>query len=81
MTKNTFEKYGVYEYNGYTANVEFDTETSIRNQIETIIAERYRLFDNNKIDIENNPILRRITYIVFPVWDLKGLVEEFQKMI
>ena len=36
---------------------------------------------NNKIDIENNPILRRITYIVFPVWDLKGLVEEFQKMI
>lgn len=36
---------------------------------------------NNKIDVENNPILRRITYIVFPVWDLKGLVEEFQKMI
>ena len=29
MTKNTFEKYGVYEYNGYTANIEFDTETSI----------------------------------------------------
>ena len=46
-----------------------------------IIAERYHLFDNNKIDVENNPILRRITYIVFPVWDLKGLVEEFQKMI
>ena len=61
--------------------LKFDTETSIRNQIETIIAERYRLFDNNKIDIENNPILSRITYIVFPVWDLKSLVEEFQKMI
>ena len=36
-----------------------------KNQIETIIAERYHLFDNNKIDIENNPILRRITYIIF----------------
>lgn len=61
--------------------LKFDNETSIRNQIETVIAERYRLFDNNKIDIENNSILRRITYIVFPVWDLKSLVEEFQKKI
>lgn len=31
--------------------LKFDNETSIRNQIETIIAERYRLFDNNKIDL------------------------------
>lgn len=59
----------------------FNSETGIRNQIEKIIAERYRSFDSNKIDLEKYPILRRITYIIFPVWDLKGLVEEFQKLI
>lgn len=59
----------------------YDSETSIRSQIEAIIAERYRSFDNNKIKVEKYPILRRITYIVFPVWDLKGLVKKFQEMI
>lgn len=61
--------------------LKFESESSIRKQIETIIAERYHSFDDSKIDIEKNPILNRITYIVFPIWDLKGLVEEFQKMI
>ena len=78
---NTLENVEVHLVSIITYNenkkLKFDTETGIRNQIETIIAERYHLFDNNKIDVENNPILRRITYIVFPVWDLKGLVEEF----
>lgn len=73
---NTLENVEVHLVSIITYNenkkLEFDTETGIKNQIETIIAERYHLFDNNKIDIENNPILRRITYIVFPVWDLKG---------
>lgn len=82
---NTLENVEVHLVSIITYNenkkLKFDTETGIKNQIETIIAERYHLFDNNKIDVENNPILRRITYIVFPVWDLKGLVEEFQKMI
>ena len=82
---NTLENVEVHLVSIITYNenkkLKFDTETGIKNQIETIIEERYHLFDNNKIDVENNPILRRITYIVFPVWDLKGLVEEFQKMI
>lgn len=58
-----------------------ENESNIRKQIEKIIADRYHAFDNSKIDIEKNPILKRITYIVFPVWDLKGLVQEFQNMI
>ena len=56
-------------------------EYTIRNDIEKIIEERYKNFDNNKIDISKNPILSRITYIVFPVWDLKELAEKFQKLI
>lgn len=56
-------------------------ENTIRNNIKKIIEDRYRNFDKNKIDISKNPILSRITYIVFPVWDLKELAEKFQKLI
>ena len=56
-------------------------EVTSRMEIEKIIEERYKNFDNNKIDISKNPILSRITYIVFPVWDLKELAEKFQKLI
>lgn len=54
---NTLENVEVHLVSIITYNenkkLEFDTETGIKNQIETIIAERYHLFDNNKIDIEN----------------------------
>ncbi|MDD7183805.1 MAG: DUF1837 domain-containing protein [Peptostreptococcus porci] len=56
-------------------------ENTIRNNIKKIIEDRYRNYDNNKIDMSKNPILSRITYIVFPVWDLKELAEKFQKLI
>jgi hypothetical protein len=56
-------------------------ENTIRNNIKKIIEDRYRNYDKNKIDIRNNPILSRITYIVFPVWDLKELADKFQKLI
>lgn len=56
-------------------------ENTIRNNIKKIIEDRYRNYDKNKIDMSKNPILSRITYIVFPVWDLKELAEKFQKLI
>lgn len=56
-------------------------ETIIRNNIKKIIEDRYRNYDKNKIDMRKNPILSRITYIVFPVWNLKELAEKFQKLI
>lgn len=56
-------------------------ETGIRNNIKKIIEDRYRNYDKNKIDMDRNPILSRITYIVFPVWNLKELAEKFQKLI
>ncbi|WP_455010903.1 HamA C-terminal domain-containing protein [Mogibacterium timidum] len=56
-------------------------ENTIRNNIKKIIEDRYRNYDKNKIDMIKNPILSRITYIVFPVWDLKELAEKFQKLI
>lgn len=57
------------------------SESEIHSQIEDIIKEKYAKFDNNKIDIKNNPILNRITYIVFPIWKLVDLAKEFQNMI
>lgn len=56
-------------------------EMEIKKQIADIIESKYKNFDKSKIDIVNNPILARITYIVFPVWDLKDLAERFQKLI
>ena len=56
-------------------------ENTIRNNIKKIIEDRYRNYDKTKINMRNNPILSRITYIVFPVWDLKELAEKFQKLI
>ena len=56
-------------------------ENTIRNNIKKIIEDRYSNYDKNKIDIKKNPILSRITYIVFPIWDLKELAEKFQKLI
>lgn len=64
-----------------TERLNFESEESIRRQIEQIIADRYKNYDNDKIDINKNPILKRITYIVFPIWELKDLAEQFQKMV
>lgn len=58
-----------------------ENEEEIKAKIESIIEDRYKSFDKTKIDIAKDPILARITYIVFPVWDLKDLATKFQNMI
>ena len=64
-----------------TTQLKIEKEEEIKSQIEEVIENRYKQYDKRKIDITNNPILKRITYIVFPVWDLKDLAERFQNMI
>lgn len=54
------------------------TESEMKQQIKKIIEERYANFDKNKIDLKTNAILSRITYIVFPVWELDELAQQFQ---
>lgn len=56
-------------------------EDKIKAQIENIIRERYASFDKTKISLEKNPILKRITYIIFPVWKFDELAQEFEKLI
>lgn len=64
-----------------TKKIKLESEKEIREQIKKIIEEKYKNFDNNKIDIDNNPILGRITYIVFSIWKLDELLKEFQKQL
>ena len=64
-----------------TTDIKITNEQEIKNQITQIICERYSNFDKSKIDLDKHPILRRITYIVFPVWKLDEIADEFQKMI
>ena len=56
-------------------------EGEIKELIKNIIQNRYKAFDNEKIPIKDNPILRRITYIVFPIWKFEELATEFQNML
>lgn len=67
----------------YNENKEIDVlnNNSIYSQIEEIIKERFKNFDNSKIDIKSYPILSRINYIVFPIWKLEELAIEFQNKI
>ena len=61
-----------------TKNLKITDQDDIHKQIEKIINERFRKFENSKIDISSNPILSRITYIAFPVWDLEQLARTLQ---
>lgn len=58
-----------------------NTRDEILTAIKEIIIKRYENFDNKKVDISKNPILDRITYIVFPVWEFDKLIEDFAKSI
>lgn len=61
-----------------TKKINITSQDMIHEQIETIIKERFKKFDNDKIDVKSNPILSRITYIVFPVWELEQLARTLQ---
>ncbi len=61
--------------------IEITNEEDIRQQILCIIKERYSSINKNMINVEIYPILRRITYIAFPIWKFDELAKEFQRML
>lgn len=64
-----------------TKKINITEQGDIRKQIDKIIIDRYKSFDKNKIDISENAILKRITYIVMPIWKLDELAQNFQDKI
>ena len=61
--------------------LEKDNEENIKRQIEKLIESKYKNFDKDKINLNKNPILKRITYIVFPIWNLRELAVRFHNLI
>lgn len=61
--------------------LEIVDEDEIRKQIDHIIEERYSEFNNDYIDVKQHPILNRITYIIFPVWEIEELANEYQELL
>lgn len=64
-----------------TKKVTLNSEQEIKDQIQKIIGERFASYDKEKIDLQKHPILGRITYIVFPIWEFDKLAQEYQDMI
>lgn len=64
-----------------TKGINLTDQEDIRRQIDEIIKGRYKDFDNSKIDIDGNAILKRITYIIMPIWKLDELAQSFQDKI
>lgn len=64
-----------------TEKLTLNSEVEIKEQIQRIIESKFASFDKEKIDIVKYPILGRITYIVFPVWEFEKLAREYQDML
>lgn len=64
-----------------TEKLTLNSEAEIKEQIQKIIEKKFASFDKEKIDLTKNPILGRITYIVFPVWEFERLAKEYQDML
>lgn len=64
-----------------TCELNITDEDDIRNQIDSIIKERYRESENYSIDTHKNPILSRITHILFPVWGIEELAKLFEEYL
>lgn len=61
--------------------LEKKSETQIKSDIIKIIEERGKELDGKiykKIDVGLHP---RFNYIIFPIWELEDLLEQFQKLI
>lgn len=56
-------------------------EEDIKMQIESLIENRYKDFNNNIIDTKDSSAVKRITYIIFPIWELEELIKLFQDKI
>lgn len=64
-----------------TTNILGDSEAKIKENIHNVIKNKYKNFSNDKININENNILKRITYIIMPIWELDKLLEIFSGKI
>ncbi len=75
-----FEMVCLIAYNEKKA-IDGKNETEIKNSIKTIIEERFQSIDSKKFIGIDDRILERINYIVFPIWQLDNLLENFENRV
>jgi predicted DNA-binding ArsR family transcriptional regulator len=64
-----------------TKAVTLSSETEIKSQIMKIIAERGKALDKKLFEAIPSHLLPRFNYIIMPIWDMKNLLAEFQKLL
>lgn len=58
-----------------------DNEEDIKEEIKSIICEQCYKFDNTNFSTIDSRLLSRINYIIFPIWELDKLLDDFAKII
>lgn len=80
LRKVRFELACLVAYNE-TNKINGDTEETIKESIKSIIRNRCKAFDKSKFSSIDDKILSRINYIVFPIWKLDELLDNFQTKV
>ncbi|NPE29401.1 DUF1837 domain-containing protein [Methanococcoides sp. SA1] len=75
-----FELVCLIAYNE-TKNLDGANEEEIKESIKSIIKERCCALDHSCFDEINTKILAKINYVIFPIWKLDDLLENFQKNV
>lgn len=80
LKKVKFELVCLIAYNE-TNVINGDCEDTIKESIKNIIRDRCKTFDKSKFSTIDDKILSRINYIVFPIWKLDELLDNFQTKV
>lgn len=64
-----------------TNKITGDNEETIKESIREIIKNRCISFDKKNFENTEERILLRLNYIVFPIWKLDELLDNYQKRI
>lgn len=64
-----------------TKNLNGSKENEIKKSIEQIIKERCGSLDSKCFEQINTRILNRINYVIFPIWNLDHLLDDFMKRV
>ena len=75
-----FELVCIVVYNE-TKTITKDNEDEIKEEIKQIICEKCQSFNQSLFANIDSKVLKRINYIVFPIWDLDKLLDDFTQRI
>ncbi|WP_346859444.1 DUF1837 domain-containing protein [uncultured Draconibacterium sp.] len=76
----TYEMVCLIAYNE-NKKISGDNEAEIKEAIRNVISERCNTIEDDCYSSIESHILKRINYIVFPIWELDSLLDEFQTLV